>query len=94
MPTKNEFQVQQFLKKPIVVTAIRWYPSLNLEHLGICVKGIKLPPKEQIAQWWNKLHDKEMEAEYGDWIINQGNGDIYSFKPNIFEKNYERVVSE
>lgn len=39
-----------------------------------------------------KTLEGEMEAEPGDWIIIGVEGEVYSCKPSIFKKTYERVT--
>ncbi|MEK4360856.1 hypothetical protein NYE48_28005 [Paenibacillus sp. FSL M7-1455] len=33
-----------------------------------------------------------MRADYGDWVIQGVNGEVYPCKPDIFEKTYEEVA--
>ena len=33
------------------------------------IKGMALLKKDRVIRWWNKLHDMELEADVGDYII-------------------------
>ena len=86
-----------YRKKPVVIEAFRlgidyipvWFMDKIITNeiilhdrpdtnLGICNVDI------------NTL-EGVMHANYGDYIIQGVNGEIYPCKPDIFEKTYERV---
>ena len=84
----------KYRKKPVVIEA--W-----------CTDGLeKAPPWLSAAMnagsvWYSgggpagyftiKTLEGEMRADYGDYIIQGVNGELYPCKPDIFAKTYERV---
>ena len=52
-------------------------------------KGIWIEPENGALMI--RTLEGDMEATYGDWIIQGVNGEFYPCKPDIFEKTYEPV---
>ena len=82
-------------KRPIEVECYRLKED-NLKELAKwckgSVRGIKRPASEQIVQWYNQLHQSELEAQVGDWIIKGPRpGDFYPCKNDVFIETYERL---
>lgn len=77
----------KYRKKPLVVEAVQWYPGMNVPY--IAEKGIRLPPDERIGQVWDKLHEMEIEAKPGDWVVTGIRGERYVVKDGLFQELYE-----
>lgn len=82
---------QKYRKKPVVIEAIQWTGD-NKEQMKQFIKN-------NIYFTGNgELHiftlEGEMSAAVGDYIIKGINNEYYPCKPDIFEKTYERVVTE
>ena len=81
----------KYRKKPVVVEAIQFNSVLDISILadfvtdGITIK--KAEPIELII----KTLEGDMVASIGDYIIKGVNGEFYPYKPDIFEKTYEKV---
>lgn len=83
--------MKKYRKKPITVQAFQFDGESPVPNWAM-VRGMMLDPKDRVLQFNNRPHDTEMEAQYGDWVIDQGAGDRYPCKPDIFEKTYEAVL--
>lgn len=87
------------IKLPVVIEAIQWDGN-NLKEI-IAFIGLH----ESAHKWtWEEYEKVVAEkglkiftlegphiASIGDYIIKGVNGEFYPCKPNIFEKNYEKV---
>jgi len=78
----------KFIKKPVIVKAIRFTGDNNVE---ICAfdSRIRLSPAECFAEV--KTLEGIMKVCKGDWIIKGVNGEVYPCKPDIFKKTYEEA---
>lgn len=81
----------EFITKPFKIEAIRFMGETGNvpEWLNIC--GIKLPKGERVGKFWNKLHDSELEVEYGDWIVCHDLNDLYPIKNDVLKSRYKVV---
>ena len=79
-------------RKKVIVEAIQWFPGMNIPWVKEC--GMKLPESERIGKIWNKILDRELEVEPGDWIIEAEKGDRYPCKAEIFERTYDMVKDD
>jgi hypothetical protein len=79
--------MNEYRKKPIIVEAFRFLGVSDYSWAS--VRGVRLPIEERVLQFFNKVHDTELEAKYGDWVIDAGNGDRYPCDPETFERVYE-----
>ena len=82
----------KYRKKPIEVEAFRWLLDESLEwwkdvsrnfRVNIITGSVFIPTNEGV-----------MECRKGDWIIKEPfdeEREVYSCKPDIFEKTYEKV---
>jgi hypothetical protein len=63
------------------------------EWLGMALEKGTIKPHTRngtdYAEWDIHTLEGVMNATAGDWIIQGVNGEIYSCKPDIFEKTYE-----
>ncbi len=80
----------RFKKKPIEVEAVRFLGKDNMfPWLKTC--GVKLPEHQRVGKFWNKLHDKELEVEYGDWIVCHDEEDLYPIKSEVLDRDFEPI---
>lgn len=94
----------KFRKKPVEIEAFRmgvdrrpdWFQD-KVSSGEITTHYVsKRDRKDQtINETYCKIETLEgiMVGNYGDWIIQGVNGEIYPCKPDIFEKTYEPVPS-
>jgi hypothetical protein len=80
----------KYRKKPIVVEAVQWYPGMNIPYVQ--EKGTMLPPEQRIGQVWDKLHEMEIEAKPGDWVVTGIRGEHYVVKDGVFQDLYTEEV--
>ena len=83
----------KYRKKPVVVEAFRmgmeeipdWFMDKVISNTIILSRNLD--------ETYCHIETLEgtMKADYGDYIIKGVNGEIYPFKPYIFEKTYEKV---
>ena len=80
--------VQKWRKKPVVIEAVQWLGSNQVEVISFCKDFARI----DIA---NKLEiiteEGIMDASVNDYIIRGVNGEFYPCKPDIFAKTYELV---
>lgn len=81
-----------FKSKPHKIKAVKFQGTEPVELKG-CGKvcGTKLPLNERVLKFWNKLHDSELEAEVGDWVVYHDKNDLYPIKEEVLFSKYERV---
>jgi hypothetical protein len=84
--------VQKWKKKPVVIEAVQWLGSNQVEVISFCKDFARI----DIA---NKLEiitlEGVMNASVNDYIIRGVNGEFYPCKPDIFLKTYESAeISE
>jgi len=88
--------VAQFLKKPVVISAIQY----DGENWGEVRKFASIIEKSGMGGFVSRdgvrflrIHTLEgiMEAAPGDWIIRGVKGEFYPCKPDIFEESYEPI---
>ena len=93
--------VRTFVKKPVVIQAIRWDGN-NIRELSEFM-GEKLPNgtlKRKVDIYGDTSMpvlviftcDGDHHAAVGDWIIRGTHGEFYPCKPDIFEQVYEEVI--
>lgn len=82
----------KYRKKPVEIEAIQWNGNnfieidnfITIQHETYPAAGIvKIPTLEGI-----------MVANEGDYIIKGVNGEFYPCKPDIFDKTYEKIMSQ
>ncbi|HEK9103314.1 TPA: hypothetical protein SUB30_004788 [Bacillus pseudomycoides] len=92
----------KYIKKPIVIVieAFRygiddrpdWFQDKVTSNEIITYCGDELSsPFQRSTNLWCEIHTLEgrMKASYGDYIVEDANGDIFSCRPEIFEMLYE-----
>lgn len=82
----------KFKSKPNVIEAHKFLGECIEGLYSVGVYGEKLPKEERVAKWWNKLHDTEYEAKYGDWIVCHNKDDIYPIKEEVLYQKYESTL--
>ena len=85
--------MMMYRKKPVEVEAFRMgideIPDWFMDK--VTSNTIKLSRNVNETYCYIKTLEGTMKADYGDYIIQGINGEIYPCKPDIFEKTYERV---
>ena len=91
----------KFRKKPVVVSAFRFYPHITTEELyqwaeisrltGHGISGLPVPFRFADGAIYIATLEGEMKANPGDWIIKGVKGEFYPCKPDIFAATYEAV---
>jgi len=91
----------KYRKKPVVIEAIRFYPSLTVDELfggfgisrttGHGLSNNPCPFRFADGAIYIRTLEGEMRANPGDWIIRGVKGEFYPCKPDIFEATYEPV---
>lgn len=75
----------KFRKKPVVIDAFPWTHGCDFPDWA----------NDKLTEYEGFVHIDTLEgvmtATPGDFIIRGVEGEVYSCKPNIFEKTYERV---
>ena len=88
----------KFKKKPVVIDAIQWTGENGEEvrtFIGEkdCIVPIDSPiPLQQFAYMTLKTPEGYLNAQRGDWIIRDANGDFYPCEEEIFTTIYEPIV--
>lgn len=91
----------KYVKKPVVIEAIKWEGQQELEALPVWLQEAI---KEQTV-WFAIASYKDLtpimlietlegthRAQVGDYIIQGVKGELYPCKPDIFESTYEEVL--
>lgn len=94
----------KYRKKPVVIEAVQFTEGLAKRMLidnekgpfGLIASGNYHPKRREIHSAWIFIKTLEgtMKADLGDWIIRGVKGELYTCKPDIFEKTYERVEAQ
>jgi len=79
----------KFKRKPIVVEAFRWtidevpkwWEAAGSMSINVANGSVFIPTPEGIH-----------EAQVGDWIIRDIQGEIYPIKDDTFWKTYEKII--
>lgn len=89
----------QYRKKPVVITAVRWDETKTtlrlLESMGMNASRHSghLQEPERCYQLGITTLEGTMRVSFGDMIIKGGKGEFYPCKPDIFEATYEEVLA-
>lgn len=75
-------------KKPIKIRVVQFLGTSSFDWLG--VYGNKLPINQRVGKFWNKLHEKELEVNYGDWVAFHDDDDRYPIVDDVINKYYTR----
>lgn len=79
-------RVFETVPRKIVVIEFKGEEIPNYPWLKVC--GTKLQKKERSGKFWNKLHDTELEVEYGDFVVMHNLDDLYPIKKEVLFQNY------
>lgn len=86
----NNFVVQKYRKKPVVIEAIEW----NGANADL-VLDFACGSDRKIEKVGDKISIETLEgtmyADIGDYIIKGISGEFYPCKPQIFRKTYEKL---
>lgn len=90
----------KYIKKPVVIEAIKWEGQQELEALPVWIQEAI---KEQTIWFGINSHNDTTpimlietlegihKAQVGDYIIKGIKGELYPCKPDIFDATYEEV---
>lgn len=87
----------QYVKRPVVIEAIRWFGGNTDEILTFA--GARAFPKKPNAPIPSEREiiietpDGDEIAKYGDWVIKDEHG-FYPCKPDIFAATYHEVRAD
>ena len=93
----------KFKKKPVIIEAVQYIRRFDWPmwfHDAVTRKDITVfntgKSSDPTAPCYANIHTLEgiMLAKEGDWIVRGIAGELYSCKPDIFEKTYEPVSEE
>ena len=84
---------KKYAPKFILVDAVK-VTEENLEEVALLckgsVRGTKLPPKDRIIEFHNKLYDSTLHVNVGEWLMKgKDEGDFYPCKDEVFLQKYE-----
>ena len=81
--------VHKYVKKPVVISALRWTGDNILEMCNFTGRtGGELLKNDEL---YIDTLEGTMHASVGDYIVCGVDGEFYPCKPDIFEKTYEIV---
>jgi hypothetical protein len=95
--------MKKYRKKPVVIEAIRWTGSNEIEIMDFVGKKLQVTsPPRQMEFDRDDIPDSayaiiiptdegNMRADRNDFIIKGVRGEFYPCKPDVFEKTYEKV---
>jgi hypothetical protein len=78
---------RRYRKKPVVIEAMQYLGSFELEFLGDSERVRKAADDTGACEIVTL--EGVMRCEVGDWIIRGVKGELYPCKPDIFEATYE-----
>ncbi|MDY2735948.1 hypothetical protein [Intestinibacter sp.] len=91
----------KYVKKPVVIEAIKWEGQQELEALPVWIQEAI----ENQTVWFglNSRNDTTPvmlvdnpdgihKAQVGDYIVREANGELYPYKPCEFDDTYEEVL--
>ena len=82
-PPPEKAEMKPYVKKPVVIQAVRWYP-------GVIIPGVyeNDDGKSAIVD----TRHGEVLVLPGDWIIRGINNELYPCKDNVFQATYEPLL--
>lgn len=82
--------IKTFVKKPVKVQAVQWTGN-NYEEIADFIGHVH--SVYYLTDEYIIIDTPEGDRclRKGDWIIQDVNGELYPFKPDIFEQTYEEV---
>ena len=84
--------IKRYKKRPVVVSAVKWWGDNFKEIQKLEEEG----SKRHIKQHKNgtltiKTLEGNIVAQEGDWIIKSVKGELYPCKPDIFKQTYQEL---
>lgn len=93
--------VQQFRKRPVVVSAIQWTGHNEREIREWCGPSMfgALQPAvhrdpEITAEVLDSLHSSWIGLRTGDWVVRGPRGEFYAIKDDVLAETYEPVNAD
>ncbi len=94
----------KFVKLPVVIDAIQWFPGMEVEGVVKRFNPNKVrimypeggKPARVTDGWVSGVETLEgfMEVNPGDWIITGVEGERYPCKDSVFQASYKKVEDE
>lgn len=81
----------QYRKKPVVISAVQWFPGIEVEGTEEIGAGGPGDGSTWPAYLIIKTLEGPMTANPGDYIIRGVENELYPCKPSIFAATYEVV---
>lgn len=86
----------KFIKKPVVIEAVKWSGNNYLEVINLSVEITGQTLRRSVSKNRDKTLtirtlEGDMTANIGDYIIRGVKDEIYPCKPDIFEATYKKV---
>jgi hypothetical protein len=83
----------KFRKIPVVIEAIKHRGSATWKQVYAFLQtgNMKKYSTNLDETLMIETSNEDMKIDINDWIIRDVNGELYSCKPDIFEKTYEKV---
>jgi hypothetical protein len=84
-----------FVKKPVVIQAIRWSGENDDRVKGFVGSLEGLPElgwrriEDRAAQVYDKLHGTWVRMAVGDWVIKGVKGEFYPCQDDVFRETYD-----
>jgi len=81
----------KFRRKPVVIEAVQ-YDGTEMSIVEILeMKGINTSIRVDAGDLIIRTHNKLIIAAQGNWIVKKENGELYMYKPDVFDQSFERV---
>lgn len=87
----------KYRKKPVVIEAIQYIGLENMVEIQEFVgDNLTIYADEINSVFTLVIHTLEgdMKVDFNDYVVKGVNGEFYPYKPDIFEKTYEKVEDE
>ncbi len=83
----------KFRKRPVIVEATQWFPGKMVSGVTEMFNHNDNNVRESAGYGFVvTIHGQHTKVVSGDYVITEPNGtNHYPCKPDIFEKNYEKV---
>ena len=91
----------KFRKKHVIIEAVK-VTAMLVEAMAAerneMIPELIVRAGSKIGSMWTtdphlivKTPEGDMRANSGDWVIEDGNGEVYPCKPDIFDKTYDTM---
>jgi hypothetical protein len=81
----------KFRRKPVVIEAVQ-YEGTEMSIVEILeMKGINTSIRVDAGDLLFHNPNGLMRAKKGNWIVKEENGELYRYKPDVFDQSFERL---